>query len=645
MSEPSLPRASPAADPPLSTSSLSHVSSQRKETERALEGRRQGRKRKRGRNAPSRQTSESRGSGDDGSGDEAEGSATPAKTQAEINAAIIAAATNKTKAAFDIRMRVNERSAEKVLEELMEGWVSSVYDHFVLPPVIIVENGVVKHRFFCKFKSTVYCTRVYYDESTSNLNRHDRDCPHAPANATPESRALVAYVGGSQYTESRHRLKIVVWIARRVRPYSIVEDDELLDIFRDLHGPCKTVSRHTVSRDIIEVHGLTKEAVISWLQKVEGKIHVSGDGWTAPSVISFIGVVVQFVEKASIVSLVLDFVKLTKAHTGQYLASRLAECLQEFKIDDRVMGFTGDNASNNDTMVAELEVLLPNFRGDTSRVRCACHILNLVAKAILSAFAKKIDTLTTFFDETIDDATLHPTVRHAALRGVRMLNKYYSKTDESNVYRIAMMLHPHYKLDYFTKAGWETEWIAEARRLITTEWLEHYKRNVSPSTTATAASSSSTSASSSDRFANIRNRFNFHRTATATTVDPLEEWFATPAISSSIKIDPIKYWSDMKLGGHPLAQMALDYLSVPATSTDVERAFSRGGLTVSKLRHSLSDQSTRCQTVLGLWCGVPGLLPTDTIIKTFDDKAKRSGNKKSKVGEADDAASGPIVIE
>ncbi|KAJ3505977.1 hypothetical protein NMY22_g17397 [Coprinellus aureogranulatus] len=785
----------------------------RKETERAAEARNQNRsKHKRGKHA--RQVSQSRGSGNDGSGDEAEGSATPAKTQAEINAAIIAAAPNKTKAAFDIRMRVNDRSAEKVLEELMEGWVSPVYDHFVLPPEIVVENGVVKHRFYCKFKPTsVFCTRVYYDESTSNFNRHDRECPHAPANATPESRALVTYVGGSQYSRSRHRLKIVIWIAHRVRPYSIIEDEELLDIFRDLHGPCKTVSRHTLSRDIIEVHGLTKEAVVTWLQTVEGKIHVSGDGWTAPNVISFIGVVVQFVEKASIVSLVLDFVKLTKAHTGHYLASRLAECLQEFGIDDRVMGFTGDNASNNDTLVSELEVLLPNFRGDVSRVRCACHILNLVAKAILSAFAKKmsaddiaasglaelddtmseedfdvpvpeedrlapkieasdaaavedvirdiesdmeadlesrvsplsvedahvacvaltklrklaikisnsptlrdglrdwcertkiasrqlqkdvstrwnstlelahsgrhlrpaldrmvvqaeynkaggarlrrfkpsdmltcatkelssskkplvhevipiIDTLTTFFDETIDDTMLHPTVRHAALRGLRMLNKYYSKTDESNVYRIAMMLHPHYKLDYFTKAGWEASWIAEARRIITAEWVEHYKREV-PSVTTTASTSSAST--SNDRFADIRERFNFHRTATATTVDPLEEWFATPPVSTRVKIDPIKYWSDMKLGGHPLAQMALDYLSVPATSTDVERAFSRGGLTVSKLRHSLSDQSTRCQTVLGVWCGVPGLVPTDKIIKVFEDKSKRSdGSKKAK---------------
>ena len=60
-----------------------------------------------------------------------------------------------------------------------------------------------------------------------------------------------------------------------------------------------------------------------------------------------------------------------------------------------------------------------------------------------------------------------------------------------------------------------------------------------------------------------------------------------------------------------------------ATSTDVERAFSRGGLTVSKMRHSLSDESTRAASVLGSWCDLPGAVPRDEIIAVFRDKGKR----------------------
>ena len=59
-----------------------------------------------------------------------------------------------------------------------------------------------------------------------------------------------------------------------------------------------------------------------------------------------------------------------------------------------------------------------------------------------------------------------------------------------------------------------------------------------------------------------------------------------------------------------------------ATSTDVECAFSQGGLTVSKMRHKLSDESTRAASILGSWCDLPGVIPCDEIMAVFRDKGK-----------------------
>ena len=78
----------------------------------------------------------------------------------------------------------------------------------------------------------------------------------------------------------------------------------------------------------------------------------------------------------------------------------------------------------------------------------------------------------------------------------------------------------------------------------------------------------------------------------------------------------------MEATDHPLAQMSLDFLSAQgmylyiiicnvysicfiATSTDVKRAFSRGGLTILRMRHLLSDKSVRVATVVGSWCEFP----------------------------------------
>lgn len=88
--------------------------------------------------------------------------------------------------------------------------------------------------------------------------------------------------------------------------------------------------------------------------------------------------------------------------------------------------------------------------------------------------------------------------------------------------------------------------------------------------------------------------------------------------------------------------MSLDFLSAPASSTDVERAFSRGGLTVSKRRHALSDESTRAATVLSSWASLSGLIPEEEILQVFRDKCKRPKKGKSNAGEAVEDA---IVVD
>lgn len=45
-----------------------------------------------------------------------------------------------------------------------------------------------------------------------------------------------------------------------------------------------------------------------------------------------------------------------------------------------------NNASNNDTIIAELSKLIENFPGAANQTRCFLHILNLVVKSIIKQF-------------------------------------------------------------------------------------------------------------------------------------------------------------------------------------------------------------------------------------------------------------------
>ena len=50
------------------------------------------------------------------------------------------------------------------------------------------------------------------------------------------------------------------------------------------------------------------------------------------------------------------------------------------------------------------------------------------------------DILTTAMDDFIDNVNLHPTVHAAALRGSQIMSKYYSLTDDSIAFHVAMSM-------------------------------------------------------------------------------------------------------------------------------------------------------------------------------------------------------------
>ncbi|KAI0058384.1 hypothetical protein BV25DRAFT_1810894, partial [Artomyces pyxidatus] len=86
-----------------------------------------------------------------------------------------------------------------------------------------------------------------------------------------------------------------------------------------------------------------------------------------------------------------------------------------------------------------------------------------------------MDICTAALDDAYDNVDLHPAVRVGAKRGREILNKYYSKTDDSIMYRGAMLLHPRYKKTYFIRHGWPAEWVETAVEVITTHWERFYK--------------------------------------------------------------------------------------------------------------------------------------------------------------------------
>lgn len=61
-------------------------------------------------------------------------------------------------------------------------------------------------------------------------------------------------------------MKLALWVARHHRPFVIVEDDELVEIFTDLNNKVAVPSRFTVSRDVKEIFLMSQVKVSEILE-------------------------------------------------------------------------------------------------------------------------------------------------------------------------------------------------------------------------------------------------------------------------------------------------------------------------------------------------------------------------------------------
>jgi len=84
------------------------------------------------------------------------------------------------------------------------------------------------------------------------------------------------------------------------------------------------------------------------------------------------------------------FVEVLKAFDIEkkvrYLVAFECEPNVAYSLERQVLSITANNASNNDTMFAHLEMVLPDFLGAINQTRCFVHTVNLCAKSILKHF-------------------------------------------------------------------------------------------------------------------------------------------------------------------------------------------------------------------------------------------------------------------
>jgi hypothetical protein len=177
--------------------------------------------------------------------------------------------------------------------------------------------------------------------------------------------------------------------------------------------------------------------------------------------------------------------------------------------------------------------------------------------------------------------------------GKKLLNKYYSYTDHSELYHIAMrmflliqlilsadlipslaVLHPSHKLTYFAQAGWLDEWCATAEDIVQAEFEYAYAeikiidaneaplvRNIFRTFSATLTSLVNCQELDTSQLDNIFDALpELSAPSKVALYDELTCYLSEPTEHT---LDPIRWWVEKKAIYPRLSRMVLDYLCIP----------------------------------------------------------------------------------
>jgi hypothetical protein len=165
---------------------------------------------------------------------------------------------------------------------------------------------------------------------------------------------------------------------------------------------------------------------------------------------------------------------------------------------------------------------------------------------------------------------------------------YYSKLDDSPAYYAATILHPRYKR--YCDLMWEPAWLESNNCSFQALWAE-YKVLPRPRTHIRRRATNIDEAIDS-----IVDEGNWGDDAD----DEFEQWKRCEPVAPKGSEDaknPIKYWINLRDRYPNLSKLALDILSIPASSCECERVFSELGDLLEPRRRGIAPEllsATHC---------------------------------------------------
>ncbi|KAM4061736.1 restless-like transposase [Hirsutella rhossiliensis] len=166
----------------------------------------------------------------------------------------------------------------------------------------------------------------------------------------------------NQFDKDVFQSLLLAWITESNVAFRAVEAPRFRRLLEYLNPSIALTQAHmthsTIRTKLFQEYHQYKHIVIKELRERPGQIHLAFDGWRSPNRYALNGIAAFYLSKEKRPQkIILGLPELRESHTGENIASQVAEVIESFEIQDKI--------------------------GKQRRVRCFGHIINLVAKALL----------------------------------------------------------------------------------------------------------------------------------------------------------------------------------------------------------------------------------------------------------------------
>ena len=198
------------------------------------------------------------------------------------------------------------------------------------------------------------------------------------------------------YTKEGFQRALLEGFIKNDIPFNVVDNEYFRKPFLLLSKDADLFCATTLKRNMVTLYTSMKSLKKKEFADIDGKISFTTDCWTSPNNMSFMGITAHWIDSNfNICVSTLDIAKLSEKHTGENLYKKFKEILTEFGIQEKVLGITLDNASNNDTMMRAAEIDDSNTFSTFAHIRCFAHVVNLGAHDALAVISDDLENLRT----------------------------------------------------------------------------------------------------------------------------------------------------------------------------------------------------------------------------------------------------------